>query len=94
MQIHVRVAGLMLGEAITEAFDEEVPGGGLTLGQVLDALDKNRKMGKKFFKRLLKSERPPTILLNGMRIDLPEGLETKVDEGAELSIVSPIAGGK
>ncbi len=83
----------MLGEAITEAFDDEVPGG-LKLGQVFDAIDKNRRMGKKFFKRLLKAERPPTILLNGMRIDLPEGLETKVGEGSELSIVSPIAGGR
>jgi len=49
--------------------------------------------GRKYFRRIWRTAVPPTVLLNGDRLDLPEGFAHRLKDRDEVSILSPIAGG-
>jgi len=48
---------------------------------------------RKYLRQVLSMAVPPTVLLNGDRLDLPEGFGHGLKDGDEVSLLSPIAGG-
>lgn len=66
-----------------------------TVGEVFEAADRGARMGPGFFKRLLGWRRRSglTVLHNGQRLKLPEGLRTPVRDGDELTLLTPAMGG-
>ncbi|MBC7342485.1 MAG: MoaD/ThiS family protein, partial [Clostridia bacterium] len=35
----------------------------------------------------------PVIMINGNRVDLPAGLDVDLEEGDQISVISPLGGG-
>ncbi|OGP60051.1 MAG: hypothetical protein A2V67_08870 [Deltaproteobacteria bacterium RBG_13_61_14] len=84
---------VMLGtRMVNESFEEEVAEG-TTLEKLFQQVDGSKRFKKKYFKEILAAPRPPVVLLNGNRVEVPEELGEKLNEGDEVSVVSPIAGG-
>jgi molybdopterin converting factor small subunit len=48
---------------------------------------------QKYFRLVLRMPVQPTVLLNGDRLDLPEGFKHLLRDGDEIMVLSPIAGG-
>lgn len=66
---------------------------GSTVGQLLDELDNKKVIGKNFFKKLLKSGKFFTLLVNEKRINVPDGLEQKLADNDKVALITPMAGG-
>lgn len=66
-----------------------------TIGALFDRADADKRMGRRFFRRLLKRHRSLalTLLHNGRRLDLPAGLQTPLADGDELNLLTPAMGG-
>jgi molybdopterin converting factor small subunit len=47
----------------------------------------------KVFRLALKMAIQPTILLNGDRLDMPEGLSQRLKDGDEVTVLTPLTGG-
>jgi len=92
MKIFVQIAGLIEGDAVHGEREIEMKNGA-TVQDVLKRGDKEFGFKKKYFKLLLKQGRLPTILLNGDRLDLPEGYTQKLADGEKLSVLLPFSGG-
>jgi len=45
------------------------------------------------FRRSLKQGLTPTVLLNGDRLDLPEGFNQVLTDGDEVTVLLPMMGG-
>jgi molybdopterin converting factor small subunit len=48
---------------------------------------------QKPFQRALSGRPASTVLLRGDRVDLPEGLETLLADGDDVTVLSPMMGG-
>ena len=48
---------------------------------------------RKYFRLALRMDNQPTVLINGERLDLPEGFKHILRDGDEITVLSPIAGG-
>ena len=92
MKIYVQIAGLIEGDAVHGEREIEIKDRA-TVADLLKQGDKAFKFKKKYFKLLLKQGRMPTILLNGDRLDLPEGYEHVLKDGEKLSVLLPFSGG-
>ena len=92
MKIHVQIAGLIEGDSVHGERTMELKDGS-TVKDLIKRGDKEFKFKKKYFKLLLKQGRLPTILLNGDRLDLPEGYKQKLKDGEKISLVLPMSGG-
>lgn len=46
-----------------------------------------------YFRQALRQRVAPTILINGNRVALPEGLTHPLGDGDEVTVVAPVAGG-
>lgn len=92
MKINVQIAGLIEGDAVHGERDMEMKDGS-TVKDLLKQGDKAFGFKKKYFKLLLRQGRLPTILVNGDRLDLPEGYSHKLADGEKLSILLPFSGG-
>lgn len=46
-----------------------------------------------YFRLALKMRNEPTILLNGDRLDLPEGFQHPLKHGDEITVLAPMTGG-
>jgi len=68
-------------------------GKGLRLDKLIARLDKKGPVEKGFFRAVLKGRQGVTLLRNGERMDLDEDRKTKILDGDELAILSPITGG-
>ena len=66
-----------------------------TLKDLFDRADKQRVQGKRFFKTVIarRKKNALTILHNGRRLDLPEGLKSPVADGDEVNLLTPLVGG-
>jgi molybdopterin converting factor small subunit len=92
MKIFVQIAGLIEGEHVVGEQEVEIKNGS-TVKDLIKAGDKLFNFKKKYFKLLTRQGRLPTILLNGDRLDLPEGYSQKLLDGEKISILLPFSGG-
>lgn len=92
MTVHVRIAVLYKGKLVTQVVEGEFDEGG-TIREFFKGLEKSKAVEKKLFWNLFRSERTPTLLHNGTRLRVPEGLDTVLADGDELSVLTPFAGG-
>lgn len=68
-------------------------GRGLRLDKLLARLDKERVAEKGFFRQVRKGRQGVTLLLNGERLDLTDARKTRIRDGDDLAVMSPITGG-
>lgn len=92
MKVNVQIAGLIDGDTVHGEKDIELKEG-TTVDELIKRADKDFKFKKQYFKLLLKQGRLPTILLNGDRLDLPEGYSTALKDGDKISVILPMSGG-
>lgn len=92
MKVNVQIAGLIDGDTVHGEKDIELKEG-TTVDELIKRADKDFKFKKQYFKLLLKQGRLPTILINGDRLDLPEGYSTVLKEGDKVSVILPMSGG-
>ncbi len=92
MKVNVQIAGLIDGDTVHGEKDIELKEGS-TVDELIKRADKDFKFKKQYFKLLLKQGRLPTILINGDRLDLPEGYSTVLKEGDKVSVILPMSGG-
>jgi molybdopterin converting factor small subunit len=92
MKVNVQIAGLIDGDTVHGERDIELKEGS-TVDELIKRADKDFKFKKQYFKLLLKQGRLPTILINGDRLDLPEGYSMVLKEGDKVSVILPMSGG-
>lgn len=93
MIVKARITGVFGDTPVVEEGDVELKTGA-TLKTLFKQGDKALGFKKtKFFKTALKMKNAPTILLNGDRIDLPEAFNQVLEDGDEVTVMSPIMGG-
>ena len=91
MSIQIRVAGVFLGSPLNKTFEEPFRQND-TPKKILARLDKKKALGRRFFRSALKGGHA-TLLLNGDKLEIPEDLNRRLNEGDEISVLSAIAGG-
>lgn len=66
-----------------------------TVRDLFNSADRQKLMGRRFFKKLLgRGKRHAlTLLLNGRRLDIPADLDSPVSEGDEVNLLMPLVGG-
>ncbi len=65
-----------------------------TLGVFLKRADKALGFAPPgYFRQALAQRTEPTVLINGNRVELPEGLLHPLREGDVVTVVAPVAGG-
>ena len=93
MKIRARIAGIIEGNPVHSEQDIELKDG-VTVKTFFKNADKAMGFKKpKYFKLSVKQGVAPTILLNGDRLDLPEGYKRQLAEGDEISVIVPMSGG-
>lgn len=92
VSIHFKLAGFVDRKMITAEFDLDVPEGS-SIKDLFGLVDKSKKTPPKVMKKIMKSIRPPTIMVNGGALDLPEELTRRLAAGDEVAVMTPIAGG-
>ncbi len=68
---------------------------GATVAGLFEHADMQRRLGKLFFARLLRSHEQLalTVLHNGRRLNLPDDLQTALVDGDEINLLTPVMGG-
>lgn len=92
MKVSVKLMFMLGTRMVNESFEEEVADG-TTLERLFQQVDGSKRFKKKYFKEIFSAPRPAVVLLNGNRVEAPEELGEKLNEGDEVSVLSPIAGG-
>jgi molybdopterin converting factor small subunit len=92
IKVHVKLAGFIDRKMVTAEFDLEVPAGTTVKGLFARA-DKSGQVPGKVMSKLLRMPRPPTVLLNGRSLDLPEELSRELVAGDDVAVMTPMAGG-
>jgi len=68
-------------------------GNGLRRDKLLGRLDKEGVAEEGFFRSVLKGRQGVTLLWNGERLDISDRKKTRIRDGDDLTIMSPITGG-
>ena len=92
MKVKVKVSGMVDRKLINRVLEKELEEG-ITIKKLFEKLDQEKELGRKFFKKMLKLPSPPVLLINGENVDLKEGLERALNDGDEISLIMPMAGG-
>jgi len=93
MLVRARIAGIIEGTPVHAEGEFEIVDG-VTVKKFFRRADEAMGFKKpKFFRRSLKQGITPTILLNGDRLDLPEGFKHRMSDGDEISVILPMSGG-
>ncbi|HUT54484.1 MAG TPA: MoaD/ThiS family protein [bacterium] len=92
ISIHVKVAGFIDGKVLTAEFDLEAPAG-VTVKELFKLVDKSGRVKGNVMKKILALPRPPTVLVNGSGLDLPDELGLALADGDEVAVMTPLAGG-
>jgi molybdopterin converting factor small subunit len=92
IRVHVKVAGFVDGKLLTAEFDQEAPEGA-TIKDLLKLVDKSGRVKAGVMKKILALPRPPTVLVNGSGLDLPDELGRALSPGDEVAVMTPLAGG-
>jgi len=91
-KVRVKIAGMIDRKMLNRVYEEEVKEG-VKVKELLERLDKTQGKGQNYFKKFLKLPTPPVILINGDQRDLKEALEIAVNDGDEIALLMPMAGG-
>jgi molybdopterin converting factor small subunit len=93
MKIKARIAVVVDAQPVVSEGEFDLPVGA-TVKKFMKKADKALGFKKpKPFRDTLKQGLPPTILLNGDRLDLPEGWKHKLTDGDEVTVLTPMMGG-
>ncbi len=92
ISVHVKVAGFVDGKMMTAEYDQEAAEG-TTLKKLFALIDKSGVMKGKVMKAIMRSPRPPTIMINGDPQDVPEAYAMVIKDGDEVAVMTPMAGG-
>lgn len=92
IKVRVKLAGFVDRKMLTADFELMAPEG-VPLKKLLSLADKSGAYPGKAMKKVLGLPRPPTILVNGESIDLPEDLKMTIKDGDEVAVMTPVAGG-
>jgi molybdopterin converting factor small subunit len=93
MPAQVRIHLLTAQGMRQKRLEVEVERGGLRLDRLLSDLEKEGVAEKGFFRLVLKGKAGLTLLLNGERVDISDAKKTRIHDGDELVVMSPITGG-
>lgn len=92
MKVAVKIMVMLGTRMVNESFEEEVPEG-TTLEKLFQQADRSGRFPRKYFQEVFSAPRPPVVLRNGNRVEVPEELGEILQDGDEVSVLSPIAGG-
>lgn len=92
VRVHLKVAGFVGGKMNSAEFDLEAPAGA-TVKQCLKLADKSPALKGKPVAAMLAMPKAPTVMVNGEGIVVPDDLGRVIEDGDELSIMTPFAGG-
>lgn len=93
IRVKVKVMAFLDGKAVNKEFEWVIKEGS-TLKKLFSELDKKKVINRGYFKRAFSFKRPPTLLLNGDRVDLKKDIiRYNLKEGDEIAVLMPIAGG-
>ena len=93
MRISARL-GAMVGDRIVSAEGVVEMKDGKTLKDFFKQADRQLGFAKeKVFQKASKQAPPPTILLNGDRLEYPAGKKTVLRDGDDIAILTPMMGG-
>lgn len=93
MIVKAHIAGVFAGVPVIAEGDVELKDNS-DLKTFFKKADKPLGFGtQKYFRLVLRMPNQPTVLLNGDRLDLPEGFRHLLRHGDEITVLSPMAGG-
>ncbi|MFH1138361.1 MAG: MoaD/ThiS family protein [Pseudomonadota bacterium] len=93
MRIRARL-GAMIGDRVVSAEGSVEMKDGALLRDFFKNADLQLGFKKeKPFRKAARLAPPPTVLLNGDRLDFPAGLKTILREGDEITVLTPMMGG-
>lgn len=93
IKVKITVMAFLYGKAVNRQFDWETEEG-KSLKKLFSELDRNKVIERGYFKRIFSLSRPPTLLINGDRIEPGASLKAiRIKDGDEISVLMPIAGG-
>lgn len=93
MIVKASIAGVFGGAPVV-ARGVVVLGDRATLADFFKCADKALGLKRPgYFRHALRQRPMATVLLNGNRVDLPEGLALPLDAGDEVSVIAPVAWG-
>ena len=92
ISVHVKIAGFVDRKMIATEFDLQAPEG-TTIKKLIKLVDKSGKVKGKPLKKIMAMPRPPTVMVNGEGIDVPDELGRTIAEGDEVAVMTPLAGG-
>ena len=88
-----RIAGMFAAESVVREGPVELKSGA-TVKTFFQKADKALGFKKpKYFRLSLKQSPPPTVLINGDRLELPGGLSHKLFPDDEITVLTPVSGG-
>ena len=90
--VKFKMAGFIDKKMVTAEFDLEVPEG-TSVKDLFKIVDKSKKAGRKPMKKVMAMPRPPTVLINGTNIDVPDDLGQTLNAGDEIAVMTPLGGG-
>lgn len=93
MRVKVSIVALVGLKPVNKVVDVEL-NEGATLYELFMKLEKEGVVERGFFKGILRAKRPVTVLVDGERVNLPADKKKTLVDGVEVSVVSPIAGGR
>ena len=93
IRVRAVFGGVAEGRPITVEGQVELPDGA-TVKKFFKKADERLGCKKeKYFRRVPSGKLPVSVLLNGNRLDLPQGLKTRLQDGDEITVIMPLAGG-
>jgi len=93
MIVRARIAGIIEGTPVNAEGAVELKDGA-TVKKFFKRVDKSMGFRKpKYFRAAFKQGVNPTVLLNGDRLDLPEGYKHRLSDKDEISVILPMSGG-
>ena len=93
MIVKAHIAGVFGQDPVTAEGEVSLTDGAC-LEQFFEEADKAFGFGRaKLFRTALKMSTPPVILLNGDRVDQPDGLKHRLKDGDEITVITPLTGG-
>jgi molybdopterin converting factor small subunit len=93
MKIQARIMGVIEGSLVHKEGTAEFPAR-ITLKEFFKKADKALGLSQTpYFKLALKQTIPPSIMINGNPVILPDDFRHPLSDGEEISVILPMAGG-
>ncbi|MBA4393627.1 MAG: hypothetical protein C0407_08755 [Desulfobacca sp.] len=93
MKITARLNGVIEGSLVHKEGTDEFPSGS-SLKDLFKKADKALGLSQTpYFKPALKQTIPPSVMINGNPVMLPDDFRHTLSDGDEISLILPMAGG-